>query len=60
MAAALDRLSRFDFDSPLSDFTREYLRQAAKIESGALAKDMAAAANGDRAAMQRVRDHLQS
>lgn len=54
LAAALDRLSRFGFDFHLTELTREYFRQAAKVESGALAKDIAAVANGDRAAMQRV------
>jgi acetylornithine deacetylase/succinyl-diaminopimelate desuccinylase-like protein len=54
LAAALYRLSHFAFDFHLTDLTREYFRQAAKVESGALAKDMAAVANGDRDAMQRV------
>ena len=54
LAAALHRLETFDFDFHLTDITREYFRQAAKTESGGLAKDMAAVAEGDREAMGRI------
>src|SRR6266567_5186121 len=37
LAAALHRLATFEFDFHLTDITREYFRQAAKIESGGLA-----------------------
>ncbi|HXK07706.1 MAG TPA: M20/M25/M40 family metallo-hydrolase [Verrucomicrobiae bacterium] len=54
LAAALNRLAKFEFDFHLNDITREYFRQAAKMESGALAADMARVAEGDREAMRRV------
>ncbi len=54
LAAALYRLSTFGFDFQLNDITREYFRQAAKVEAGGLAADMARVAEGDVAAMKRV------
>jgi acetylornithine deacetylase/succinyl-diaminopimelate desuccinylase-like protein len=54
LAAALHRLSTFEFDPHLDDITREYFRQAAKTTTGSLAADMTAVANGDREAMRRV------
>ena len=54
LAAALYKLSTFQFDFHLNDITREYFRQAAKTASGSLAADMTAVANGDREAMKRV------
>lgn len=54
LARALDRLANFDFDFHLTDITREYFRQAAKVESGAIAADMTKLADGDREAMKRV------
>lgn len=54
LAAALHRLSTFEFDFQLNDITREYFRQAAKIASGRLAADMAAVADGNLEAMRRV------
>ena len=54
LAAALNRLAKFEFDFQLNDITREYFRQAAKMASGALAADMAHVADGDREAMRRV------
>ncbi len=54
LARALDRLGNFDFDFHLTDITREYFRQAAKVESGAIAADMIKVADGDRNAMKRV------
>jgi len=54
LAGALDKLAAFDFDFHLTDITREYFRQAAKVASGSLAADMARVADGDRAAMRRV------
>jgi acetylornithine deacetylase/succinyl-diaminopimelate desuccinylase-like protein len=54
LAAALHKLAGFEFDFHLTDITREYFRQAAKVASGALATDMARVADGDRNAMRRV------
>jgi acetylornithine deacetylase/succinyl-diaminopimelate desuccinylase-like protein len=54
LAAALYKLSTFQFDFHLNDITREYFRQAAKTATGSLAADMTAVANGDREAMKRV------
>ena len=54
LAAALYKLSTFQFDFHLNDITREYFRQAAKTAIGSLAADMTAVANGDREAMKRV------
>ena len=54
LAAALYRLSTFQFDFHLTDITREYFRQAAKTASGGLAADMTAVADGDREAMRRI------
>jgi acetylornithine deacetylase/succinyl-diaminopimelate desuccinylase-like protein len=54
LARALDRLANFDFDFHLTDITREYFRQAAKVESGAMAADMTKVADGDREAMKRI------
>ena len=54
LAAALDKLSKFEFDFALNDITREYFRQAAKTAEPALAPDMAAVAAGEREAMRRV------
>ena len=54
LARALDNLANFDFDFHLTDITREYFRQAAKVESGAMASDMTKVADGDREAMKRV------
>jgi acetylornithine deacetylase/succinyl-diaminopimelate desuccinylase-like protein len=54
LAAALNRLSTFQFDFHLTDITREYFRQAAKTESGGLAADMTKVAEGDREAMRRI------
>jgi acetylornithine deacetylase/succinyl-diaminopimelate desuccinylase-like protein len=54
LARALDKLANFDFDFHMTDITREYFRQAAKVESGAMAADMTKVADGDRDAMKRV------
>jgi len=54
LAAAVDKLAKFNFDFHLTDITREYFRQSAKTASGSLAADMARIADGDRAAMERV------
>ena len=54
LAAALNRVSTFGFDFQLNEITREYFRQAAKVETGGLAGDMARVAEGDTAAMQRI------
>jgi len=54
LADALHKLADFQFDFHLTDITREYFRQAAKIETGSMARDMALVANGDQDAMRRV------
>jgi acetylornithine deacetylase/succinyl-diaminopimelate desuccinylase-like protein len=54
LATALYRLSTFEFDFHLTDLTREYFRQAAKTNTGAMAADMTRVAEGDREAMKRV------
>jgi acetylornithine deacetylase/succinyl-diaminopimelate desuccinylase-like protein len=54
LARALDRLANSDFDFHLTDITREYFRQAAKVELGVMAADMTKVADGDREAMKRV------
>jgi acetylornithine deacetylase/succinyl-diaminopimelate desuccinylase-like protein len=54
LAAALYRLTTFEFDFHLTDITREYFRQAAKTASGRLAADMTAVADGNREAMRRI------
>ena len=54
LAGALHRLSTFGFDFQLTDITREYFRQSAKSEYGALAADLIRVAEGDKEAMKRV------
>jgi acetylornithine deacetylase/succinyl-diaminopimelate desuccinylase-like protein len=54
LAGALYRLSSFGFPFQLSEVTRGYFEQMAKIEKGPLAADFAKVAAGDEAAMRRV------
>ncbi len=54
LAGALERLSNFGFPMKTNEVTAEYFRQMAKIETGPMKKDLAAAADGSQEAMQRV------
>jgi acetylornithine deacetylase/succinyl-diaminopimelate desuccinylase-like protein len=54
LAGALYRLSSFTFPFRLNEVTRAYFRQMAKIETGALAADLAKVADADEEAMKRV------
>ena len=54
LAAALQKLSTFEFDFHMTELTRAYFEKSAKTETGALAADMVKVAQGDRAAMVRV------
>lgn len=54
LAAALQRLSGFEFDFQLNEVTRAYFRESAKMTAGGLGADMARVAEGDREAMRRV------
>lgn len=54
LAAALTRIGAFNFPFRLNEVTRAYFQQAAKLESGPLAKDLAQASKGSVAAMRRV------
>lgn len=54
LARALARLGDFNFPFKLSDVTRAYFEQSAKLESGQLAADLAAVAVGSEDAMLRV------
>jgi len=54
LAAALDRLSRFEFPLKTNEVTAAYFKQMAKIESGTVKADLLQVASGSKAAMQRV------
>ena len=54
LAAALQRLSTYQFDFHLTELTRAYFEKSAKNETGSLAADMMGVAKGDRAAMERI------
>jgi acetylornithine deacetylase/succinyl-diaminopimelate desuccinylase-like protein len=54
LAGALDRLSRFTFPVKINPVTRAYFRAMSAIEKGPVSGDLAAVANGDTAAMERV------
>jgi acetylornithine deacetylase/succinyl-diaminopimelate desuccinylase-like protein len=54
LAGALDRISKFSFPMKTNEVTAEYFRQMAKLETGPMKKDLAAAAEGSLEAMQRV------
>ena len=54
LAGALDRISKFAFPLKTNAVTREYFRAMSSIEKGAVKADLAAVANGDAAAMQRI------
>jgi acetylornithine deacetylase/succinyl-diaminopimelate desuccinylase-like protein len=54
LAAALDRLSKFQFPVKVNEVTRAYFKAMAGIEKGPVSADLAKIANGDTAAMTRV------
>ncbi len=54
LAGGLYRLSTFSFPFRMSDVTRAYFQQMAKIEKGPVAADLAKVAAGDEDAMRRV------
>src|SRR5579884_3601453 len=54
LAGALERLSNYSFPFQLNDVTRAYFAQLAKMESGALAADLAQVARGNQQAMERI------
>lgn len=54
LAGALYRLSSFSFPMQLSEVTRAYFAQMAKIEKGPVAADLAAVAQGSQDAMKRL------
>ncbi len=54
LAGGLYRLSSFSFPFRMSDVTRAYFGQMAKIEKGPMAADLAQVATGDGDAMRRV------
>jgi acetylornithine deacetylase/succinyl-diaminopimelate desuccinylase-like protein len=54
LAAALDKLSQFSFPLKTNDVTRAYFEAMSRIETGPAKDDLAGAAQGSPAAMQRV------
>ncbi len=54
LAGALSRLANYSFPFQLNDVTRAYFAQLAKMESGALAADLAQVARGNQQAMERI------
>jgi acetylornithine deacetylase/succinyl-diaminopimelate desuccinylase-like protein len=54
LAAALQRLSNFGFPLKTNEVTAAYFQQMAKIETGPMHADLAAAAKGSPEAMQRL------
>ena len=54
LAAALSRLATHSFPMELTDVTRVYFRQLAKVETGQLAIDLAQLAEGNQAAMEKI------
>jgi len=54
LAAALDRLSKFDFPLKTNEVTRAYFEAMSKIETGPVKNDLAAVAGGSTEAMQKV------
>jgi acetylornithine deacetylase/succinyl-diaminopimelate desuccinylase-like protein len=54
LAGALDRLSKFAFPLKTNEVTQAYFRAMSKIEEPSIRADLAKAADGDPAAMERV------
>lgn len=54
LAGALDRIGKFAFPFRMNEVTRAFFAAQAKIETGPHKADLARAAEGDQAAMQRV------
>jgi len=57
LAEGLTRLEGFSFPFELNDVTRAYFERMSKLETGAVAADMAAVARGDAAAAARLSDN---
>ena len=55
LAHALDKIEAYSFPIEFSDVTRSYFEKFGAIEGGEKGKDMIAAANGDEAAIGRIR-----
>jgi acetylornithine deacetylase/succinyl-diaminopimelate desuccinylase-like protein len=58
LAGALTRLAAFGFPLKTNEVTKAYFAEIAKLEKGAMAADLAAAAQGSQDAMQRVASAL--
>ncbi len=58
LAGALYRLSTFKFPFHLNEVTRAYFQQAAKIEKGDLAANLAKVAEGSEEAMRKIATDL--
>jgi acetylornithine deacetylase/succinyl-diaminopimelate desuccinylase-like protein len=56
LAAALGRVSAYEFPARLNEITRTFFPRMALLQQGQLATDMAAAATGDSAAIRRLSD----
>jgi acetylornithine deacetylase/succinyl-diaminopimelate desuccinylase-like protein len=56
LAAALGRVSAYEFPARLNEITRAFFPRMAQLQQGQLASDMAAAGTGDSAAIRRLSD----
>ena len=56
LAAALGRVSAYEFPARLNEITRTFFPRMALLQQGQLASDMTAAATGDSAAIRRLSD----
>ncbi|MGE5803149.1 MAG: M20/M25/M40 family metallo-hydrolase [Gemmatimonadota bacterium] len=56
LAAALGRVSAYEFPARLNEITRAFFPRMAQLQQGQLATDMAAAGTGDTAAIRRLSD----
>ncbi|HUC41793.1 MAG TPA: M20/M25/M40 family metallo-hydrolase [Gemmatimonadales bacterium] len=56
LAAALGRVSAYEFPARLNEITRAYFPRMGQLQQGPLASDMAAAGTGDTAAIRRLSD----
>ena len=56
LAAALGRVSAYEFPARLNEITRAYFPRMAQMQQGQMASDMAAAGTGDTAAIRRLSD----
>ena len=56
LAAALGRVSAYEFPARLNEITRAYFPRMAQMQQGQMASDMTAAGTGDTAAIRRLSD----